>query len=274
MRKKLKILLCVTMFIAAAACFNNSQKNGAISSGSGGMTDSAAAGKKLFEATCVRCHGMDGSGLTGPSLKRARLIHAPDETSFISVVEGGIAGTGMPSNWAFTDDDCKQLYAYVSYIKNQGKETPPGDSTEGKLVYVKSGCANCHMMNGEGNSIGPDLSEIGASRNPAYLRQALIDPGAALPESTDLDNGYGFSLYLPVKISTLDGREISGLRINEDTYTIQLKDAGNNYYSFNKDQLKSIDKLYGQSLMPSFKTTLTGKEIEDLVAYLYKSGNP
>ncbi len=269
MLKKLQILICITILVAVASCFNNNQKNEA----AGNLSDSALAGKKLFEATCVRCHGMDGSGLTGPSLKRAKLVHAPDEVAFIGVVEGGIAGTGMPSNWAFTDDDCKQLYAYVSYLKNQGKETPAGDTAVGRLVYARSGCANCHMMNGEGNTIGPDLSEIGASRNAAYLRQSLIDPGAALPESTDLDNGYGFSLYLPVKITTADGKQITGLRINEDTYTIQLKDASNNYYSFNKDELKSIDKQYGQSLMPSFKTTLTDKEIENLVAYLYKSGN-
>jgi len=76
-----------------------------------------------------------------------------------------------------------------------------------------------------------------------------------------------------VKIITVDGTAITGLRINEDTYTIQLKDSANNYYSFNKDQLRSVEKLYGQSLMPSFKTKLADKEIENLVAFLYKSGN-
>jgi cytochrome c oxidase cbb3-type subunit III len=179
----------------------------------------------------------------------------------------------MPANWAFADSECHQLYAYINYLKNQGKETPKGDTAAGKLVYTKSGCVSCHMMNGQGNSFGPDLSQIGASRNAAYLREAIIDPGATLPESTDPDNGYGFSLYLPVKIITVEGKEITGLRVNEDTYTIQIKDVSNNYYSFNKEQLRSVEKEYGQSLMPSFKTTLTNKEIENIVAYLYKSGN-
>lgn len=237
------------------------------------MPDSVIAGKTMFEASCVRCHGMDASGLTGPSLKRPKLSHATDLTSFTKVVIGGINGTGMPAHWDLTDTDCAHLYIYISYLRKQGMETPTGDTAAGRLVYTKSICANCHMYNGEGNGIGPELSNIGASRSPSYLRQAIVDPGAALPESTDLMNGYGFSLYLPVKVITAEGKEITGLRVNEDTYTIQLKDLSNNYYSFNKADLASLEKMYHTSLMPSFKNVLTDKEIENLVALLYKSGN-
>lgn len=265
-------LFYIIILIAFAACDNNNKLN-ELPPVAANLPDSVLEGKKTFEASCVRCHGMDASGLTGPSLKRPKLKHVSDIASFINVVEFGIAGTGMPSNWAITDTDCHQLYAYINYLKNQGKETPKGDSAAGRKVYASAGCASCHIMNGEGNSIGPELSEIGASRNAAYLKQAIMDPAATLPESTDIDNGYGFSLYLPIKIITNDGKEITGLRINEDTYSIQLKDAANNYYSFNKDELKSVEKQYRQSLMPSFKTKLSDKEIENLVAFLYKSGN-
>ncbi|CAN5801325.1 hypothetical protein BH10BAC2_BH10BAC2_40920 [soil metagenome] len=267
-----QLLLYAFLFIACTACNIHDQQN-ETPSVAANLPDSVAAGKILFEAACVRCHGMDASGLTGPSLKRPKLKHVNDIASFINVVEFGIIGTGMPSNWAISDSDCHQLYAYINYLKNQGKETPKGDSAAGSKVYASAGCASCHIMHGEGNSIGPELSEIGASRNAAYLKQAIIDPAIALPESTDIDNGYGFSLYLPIKITTNDGAEIMGLRINEDTYTIQLKDAANNYYSFNKEELKSVEKQYGQSLMPSFKNKLSAKEIENLVAFLYKSGN-
>lgn len=266
-----KLLLCVIVPPAFIACNNNNNYSDKTTAAN--FRDSVAKGKKIFDAACVRCHGMDASGLTGPSLKRPKLKYAPNLPSFIKVVEFGIPGTGMPSNWAISDSDCQKLYAYISFLKNQGKETPKGDAASGSKVYASAGCASCHIMHGEGNSIGPELSEIGASRNAAYLKQAIIDPATALPESTDIDNGYGFSLYLPIKIIANDGKEITGLRINEDTYTIQLKDAANNYYSFNKDEVKSVEKQYGQSLMPSFKDKLSDKEIENLVAFLYKSGN-
>ncbi len=260
------------LFLSVFAC-NNENKNSRSLTDKDHLPTEVLEGKNLFEASCVRCHGMDATGLTGPSLIRPKLKHATDLPSFTKVVEQGIVGTGMPGNWVFADEDCSQLYAYINYLKNKGTEVPKGDTAAGRIIYMKQACMTCHLMNGHGTGIGPDLSEIGASRNAAYLRQAILDPGASLPESTDIDNGYGFSLYLPLKIRTRDGKEIAGLRINEDTYTIQLKDAANNYYSFNKDQLLSIDKLYGQSLMPSYKSNLSDTELENLVAFLYKSGN-
>jgi putative heme-binding domain-containing protein len=237
------------------------------------LPDTALAGKEIFENNCVRCHGMDASGLTGPSLRKPKLKHAPDLVSFTKVVEQGIPGTGMPSNWSYSDSECLQIYRYLKWLRTSDQDHTDGDSAAGKLVYAKAGCQKCHTINGIGIGIGPDLSEIGSSRNASYLKQALIDPGAALPESTDPDNGYGFSLYLPVTIITADGKEIDGLRINEDTYTIQIRDLGNNLFSFNKDQEKSIEKKLGQSLMPSFKSTLTETEINNLVAYLHNLGS-
>ncbi|ULQ50887.1 c-type cytochrome [Flavihumibacter fluvii] len=261
------------LLLSIAACTNNAGNSGVVVE-TGRLPDSIAEGKKMFEATCVRCHGMDGSGLTGPSLKRPKLKHVTDLASFTNVVTMGIAGTGMPGNWAYSNEDCRQLYAYINTIKKQEKEPLKGDPAAGRLVYQNSGCANCHLMYGEGNSIGPELTEIGAIRNTAYLHQAIVDPDATFPESTDPDNGYGFSLYLSVKVATSDGQTITGLRINEDTYTIQLKDTANNYYSFNKDELVSIEKQYGHSVMPSYKTKLSAQEIDNLIAFLHKAGNP
>lgn len=271
MHKFFRFTITISIITILNACNRQDRSNPEYPNSA--MPDSVIAGKTMFEASCVRCHGMDASGLTGPSLKRPKLSHATDLSSFTKVVIGGINGTGMPAHWDLTDTDCAHLYAYIGYLKKQGMEVLTGDTAEGRLVYTKSICSNCHIYNGEGNGIGPELSTIGASRNPSYLRQAIVDPGATLPESTDLGNGYGFSLYLPVKIITTDGKEIAGLRINEDTYTIQVKDLSNAYYSFNKDELASIEKLYHTSMMPSFKNVLTDKEIENLVAFLYKSGN-
>jgi cytochrome c oxidase cbb3-type subunit III len=270
-KNKIHFILVVHLLFLVVAC-NEGAKDAGVSS-TATLPDSTLAGQNLFENNCSRCHGMDASGLTGPSLRRRRLLHAPDLAAFTSVVENGIQGTGMPSNWSFSDSECHLLYVYINSLRNQPREVVPGDTVAGRLVFLKSGCFNCHMLNGSGNSIGPDLSDIGARRNAAYLRQSLTDPGAALPESTDPDNGYGFSLYLPVKVVTKEGKEITGLRVNEDTYTIQLKDVNNNFYSFNKDSLRSVEKEFGQSLMPSFKNVLSDTQIQNLVSYLHNLGN-
>ncbi len=72
--------------------------------------------------------------------------------------------------------------------------------------------------------------------------------------------------------SLRDGREVRGARINEDTFTIQLRDSNGQFQSFRKAEVKQIEKDFGKSLMPSYKDRLTASEVADLVAYLSSLG--
>ena len=174
----------------------------------------------------------------------------------------------MPRVRRLTANELNQL---VAYVRSLGRTTSPatrGNEERGRAIYEKSGCASCHIIGGQGGSFGPDLTEIGMSRGAAYLRQALLGPAEALPRGTSPVPGRGFAEYLPVRIVTADGREIRGVRINEDPFTIQVRDAGNRLHSFRKSDLKDLDKEFGKSLMPGFRGRITDVEVEDLVAYL------
>ena len=81
-----------------------------------------------------------------------------------------------------------------------------------------------------------------------------------------LSRGYGE--YLPVRIVTRQGNEIRGIRINEDAFTIQVRDAAGRFYSLRKADVELLDKAGGKSIMPSFAPRLTASELTDLVAYL------
>jgi cytochrome c oxidase cbb3-type subunit 3 len=61
---------------------------------------------------------------------------------------------------------------------------------------------------------------------------------------------------------------VRGIRINEDTFTLQLRDADNRLYSFRKQDLKELNRESGGSLMPSYQTVFSPTEIDDLIAYL------
>ena len=82
----------------------------------------------------------------------------------------------------------------------------------------------------------------------------------------------GFKASLVVTAVTTEGVEIRGQRINEDSFTIQLKDVGNRLYSFRKSELKALKKEVGVSLMPSFEGILSASETDDLIAYLANLG--
>ena len=78
----------------------------------------------------------------------------------------------------------------------------------------------------------------------------------------------GFYQFLVVRVELKNGKTIEGIRINEDTFSIQLKDHSNHLYSFKKEQILSIEKIKDFSLMPSFIDQFSDSEINDIVAYL------
>jgi cytochrome c oxidase cbb3-type subunit 3 len=226
-------------------------------------------GKKLFEGMCARCHGIEGTGDEGPSLNRPSLTRASDDSSLRAVIRDGIPDRGMPRVRRLVDNELDQLVAYVRSLgRTDATVRLPGNAERGSALYTTLGCASCHIVRGQGGSFGPDLTEIGASRGSAYLRQSLLGPAETLPRGSSPIPGRGFVEFLPVRVVTADGREVRGVRINEDPFTIQLRDMSNRFHSFRKTDTKEIDKEFGKSLMPSFRGKLTDAEVDDLVAHL------
>jgi hypothetical protein len=99
------------------------------------------------------------------------------------------------------------------------------------------------------------------------LREALLDPGAALPRGlTAMPRD--FSDYLMVRVVDRDGTEVRGMRMNEDSYTIQLKDGRGVVRSFYKPDLRELEKQFDGSLMRSYRDRFSDAEIDDLVSYM------
>jgi putative heme-binding domain-containing protein len=220
-------------------------------------TADVANGKRLFEAQCAPCHGIDGRGGKGANLAIARLRHAVDNQELVAVIREGIQGTGMLRAWQLDDHELLQVAAYVRSLAHVAASSAHGDPVRGRAVFEAKGCSSCHIVNGVGASLGPELTEVGARRGPQYLRKKLLNPGA---ETAD-----GFLL---IRAVLADGREVRGIRVNEDSFTIQIKDAGNRFHSFRKTDLARLEKEFGKTLMPSFGATSSAEELDDLVAYL------
>jgi putative heme-binding domain-containing protein len=231
-----------------------------------------AEGKKLFGGLCVTCHGFDGAGGSGPPLNRPRLLSAPDDAALRTVISEGIPNRGMPRVRRVTGDEMRQLVAYVRSIGKTARPAVRGDATRGGQLYAKLGCAGCHIVNGTGGSLGPELTNIGWIRGPDYLRQAVLEPAARLPRGNLAVPASGYNEFLPVTIVMKDGAEVRGVRLNEDVFTIQIRDATGKFHSVRKSDAAVVRKETGASLMPSYANRLAGGEIDDLVAYLSRLG--
>ena len=225
-------------------------------------------GKQLFEGLCADCHGFEGTGGRGPNLNRPTLSRAQDDDSLRTIIRDGLPDRGMPRVRRTTDSEQRQLMAYVRSLGRTARAANVGDVQKGSAVYQRSGCASCHVIKGEGGTVGPELTIIGTQRGTDYLRQAIVDPAAALPHGTLPVPSRNLDEFLPVRVVTRDGKEVPGLRINEDTFTIQIRDSNNELHSFRKADLREVQKEFGKSLMPAFKDRLAASDVNDLVAYL------
>jgi cytochrome c oxidase cbb3-type subunit 3 len=214
-------------------------------------------GRKLFENHCALCHGPKGEGGRGPLLAQARLRRAPDDAALVKILEDGIRGTEMPGADSMTPHEIRQTAAYVRSLGKVAAKPVPGNPEHGAAVYRSRGCANCHSIKGEGGVAGPDLAAIGDTRSAAYLRESLVDPGAAVPED-----------FLLVKAVTKAGQTVTGVRVNEDAFSIQIRDSAGASHSFWKQDVAEIERQKGKSPMPSYKGQISDEELTDLVAWL------
>lgn len=225
-------------------------------------------GKQLFLGMCSRCHGIQGGGGEGPNLNRPVLTRASDDPALLAIIRDGIPNTGMPRVRRMTDAELNALVVYVRSLGHVTQVAIGGNPENGKAVYAKLGCSSCHTIAGQGGTFGPELTSIGVLRAPDYLREAIVAPEAALPRGVLLVPGRGFNEFLPVRVVTREGQEVRGLRVNEDSFTIQVKDASNRLYSFRKADLQTLEKEIGKSVMPNFSGKTSASELDDLVAYL------
>lgn len=226
------------------------------------------AGRKLFRDLCSNCHGHEGAGAMAPSLQRPRLTYAPDEATLRVVIADGIGGRGMPRVRRWSEKELRELVAYVQWLGAVPATPLPGDPAKGREVFNRVGCATCHVVNGQGGTLGPELTAIGRMRGPDYLREAIVNPGATLPKGTLPVPGRGYDEYLPVVAVTRAGKEIKGVRLNEDLMTIQIRDEQSQFHSLRKSELTRLDKLTGTSLMPNLSAQLAPGELDHLIAYL------
>lgn len=225
------------------------------------------AGKTLYDATCSKCHGLDGGGGDGPSLQGVPQQLGDEATG--EIIRSGIPGTGMNGFGSLNLDELGQVLGYLKTLGHTADtEIAKGDPAKGKAVYDSSGCSACHIINGIGGGVGPELSRVGSMRGPGYLRQQLFTPGADLPHEAGAMERGRFTQFLFVRVITKDGHTYEGTRVNEDSFTVEIKDAAGNFHAFRKLDLQKLEKLPGKSVMPSFKDQLSSIQLDDLVAYL------
>ncbi len=229
--------------------------------------DDLATGQEVFQVQCARCHGMLGEGGEGPSLTRAKLTYASNGNELMGIIRNGIAGTGMPGSWQLSESHVRRVAAYVSTLGTLAEEAMPGDPIAGELLYqTKGNCASCHILAGKGKGVGPELTTVGQRRNAEYLKQSIINPDVDQPKVYSRRTGT-LNAFLTVRVVSEYGT-YEGLRINEDEFSVQMRDMTGQVHSFDKANLTSYERAFGHSLMPGYGAALSPQEVSNVVSYL------
>jgi len=245
-----------------------------------GDPKAAKAGEYEFRINCALCHGLGArGGGRGPDLTRAQKKHAHSDADMFQIISNGIPGTAMPANGTngqgvgMTDEEIWQIITYIRSHEVNATAKTTGDSSHGKeLFYGDGNCTMCHMVAGKGGRMGPDLTGVGGSRTREAIIDSIRNPSRRLAWGLTEATKEFPQEYESVTVVTADGKQIKGVTLNEDSFSVQIMDSGEHIHLLEKNKLKSFQKSR-ESAMPKYDTdVLSDKEVEDIVAFLANVG--
>jgi len=214
-------------------------------------------GAAMFRNRCAGCHGPDAHGYLGPDLTAFWTNGGTDDRMF-AIVRRGVPGTEMigADPQRVLDRDIWQTIAYLRTLGTVSAAVATGDAASGERLF-RANCSICHMVNGRGGQLGPDLSRIGSARPRAGLMSKVRGSSAFIRPG-----------YEPVTLVTRTGERIRGVRKNEDEFSIQIMDMRERLQGYLKSSLAefTLDK---QSVMPAYGADrLSDRDLDDLLRYL------
>jgi putative heme-binding domain-containing protein len=138
------------------------------------------------------------------------------------------------------------------------------DPKEGEMIFFDDTrdvtCSKCHVMNGKGSKVGPDLTGIGAVQTPQYLIESVLKPSSVIVKGFE-------TMYL----MTNDGMAYNGLLVSQDEEEVVLmvdEDGVMEEYVFYPDEIAQMQKQ-DVSIMPgNLSEMLTTKEFYGIISFL------
>ena len=254
--------LCLALGLAwcCAAGFDEKDKKDPVRNPLARNPAAIEAGGELFRARCSFCHGLDGKGGgRGSNLTSGEWVHGGKDGDLFSTIRKGVPGTQMPPN-DLPDAETWQLVAFIRSLGGAGDQPPvAGDPKRGEeLFFGKARCASCHMIRGRGSPFGPELSNVGAARSAAKIRQSILEPSAEI-----------LSDWAGARVELRSGEKFDGVIRNEDNFSVQLVDRQGRFRLLDKRKIARLTRLEKESLMPGdIAGTLSPDELQDLLAFL------
>jgi putative heme-binding domain-containing protein len=214
-------------------------------------------GLNVYTSKCAVCHGAQGDAAGGVNLRGGTFRNASTDQELGKFIRSGSPAAGMPP-FALDNADMAGVIAYLRNMNTfDATKVKTGDAGRGRALFEgKGSCTGCHRVGLAGSRVGPNLTDIGSLRSAASLQRSLLDPSSQM-----------MPINRPVRAVLKDGTVVSGRRLNEDTYHVQLIDDRERLRTLVKADLKEYT-ISTTSTMPAYAGKLTAEEVSDVIAYL------
>jgi cytochrome c oxidase cbb3-type subunit III len=238
--------------------------------------NAAKLGEFEFRANCAFCHGLGArGGGRGPDLTRVQKKHGNSDGDLFRTINEGVPGTAMPPNGAtqqgvgMTEEEIWQVISYIRRVQVKTSAQQVGNAAHGRdLFHGSAACATCHMFQGKGGRLGPDLTGTASARSVEYIVDSVRNPSRRLAQGISESMKEFSQEYETVNVVDDQGQKFQGVVLNEDNFTLQMLDTREQLHLFEKDKLRSLNKTR-ESLMPKYdEKMLPEKDLQDIVAYL------
>ena len=235
-----------------------------------GNVPAIGEGRVVYESNCLQCHGANGAaGQIGPALGGQT---TRTQLQIFRIIKNGVAGTAMPP-WTETisDDDMWRIVTYLDALRGTAIDSPTqGDVTLGEQVFWgKGACGACHMIKGRGKLQGPDLGNLAGTRKTAAIVDALTKVEHRVYEGGGLQPTINsLSTWLPVRIIRRDGKQVGGLLMNQDSYSVQVIGDDDSLHLIDRADIRTMT-ISPKSRMPTdYDKRLSKDEFRNLLAFL------
>ncbi|MEY3459316.1 MAG: hypothetical protein RL215_2473 [Planctomycetota bacterium] len=142
------------------------------------------------------------------------------------------------------------------------KAASSASAATGEAIFrsPQLGCLKCHAIGAAGGLVGPDMISLGASAQPDYLLESLLDPNAKVKEN-----------YHTTVLATVSGQVIAGVQIQKSDKAVTLRTAENQVVVVPTGEIEETGQ--GVSLMPEgLVDALTDEDLASLVRFLSELG--
>jgi putative heme-binding domain-containing protein len=141
-----------------------------------------------------------------------------------------------------------------------GDSAKRGDPARGREAFTKAQCAACHRCQGDGATIGPDLSTVASRFQNREILESIVYP------SHNISDQYAS------KTVTTGGKTYTGLVAPRGTAGVTVLLSSGEQLELTHDQIDDVAPSE-ISVMPSgLLNTLSLEQVADLFAYLQQTG--